>query len=33
MTDTNAPQIAYATVYPFALVMLIIVSQILGSLG
>lgn len=32
MTDTNAPQLAYATVYPFALVLLIIVSQILGSL-
>lgn len=32
MTDTNAPQIAYATVYPFALVLLIIVSQFLGSL-
>ncbi len=32
MTDTNAPQIAYATVYPFALVLLIIVSQLLGSL-
>lgn len=31
MTDTNAPQIAYATVYPFALVLLIIVSQLLGS--
>jgi len=32
MTDTNAPQIAYATVYPFALVLLIIVSQLLGNL-
>jgi putative transport protein len=32
MTDTNAPQIAYATVYPFALVLLIIVSQLLGAL-
>jgi putative transport protein len=32
MTGTNAPQIAYATVYPFALVLLIIVSQLLGSL-
>ncbi|MBS3806632.1 MAG: transporter [Bacteroidales bacterium] len=32
MTDTNAPQIAYATVYPFALVLLIIVSQLLGGL-
>mgnify|MGYP006286947547 CR=1 FL=1 len=32
MTDTNAPQIAYATVYPFALVLLIIVSQLMGNL-
>ncbi len=32
ITDTNAPQIAYATVYPFALVLLIIVSQLLGGL-
>jgi putative transport protein len=32
MTGTNAPQIAYATVYPFALVLLIIVSQLLGNL-
>jgi putative transport protein len=32
MTDTNAPQVAYATVYPFALVLLIIVSQLLGKL-
>lgn len=32
MTDTNAPKIAYATVYPFALVMLVICSQIIGML-
>jgi putative transport protein len=32
MTETNAPQVAYATVYPFALVLLIIVSQLLGNL-
>jgi len=32
MSDTNAPQIAYATVYPFALVLLIIVSQLMASL-
>ncbi len=31
ITDTNAPQVAYATVYPFALVLLIIVSQLLGT--
>ncbi len=32
MTDTNAPQIAYATVYPFALVLLIIVSQLMAGM-
>ncbi len=32
MTQTNAPQLAYATVYPFALVLLILVSQFLGAL-
>lgn len=32
LTKSNAPQIAYATVYPFALVMLIIVNQIFGLL-
>ncbi|MFP4449277.1 MAG: aspartate:alanine exchanger family transporter [Bacteroidales bacterium] len=32
MTDSNAPQVAYATVYPFALVLLIITSQLLGKL-
>ncbi|MFO8236260.1 MAG: aspartate:alanine exchanger family transporter [Bacteroidales bacterium] len=32
MTDSNAPQVAYATVYPFALVLLIIASQLLGKL-
>ena len=30
MTDSNAPSIAYATVYPFALVIMIICAQILG---
>jgi putative transport protein len=32
MTDSNAPSIAYATVYPFALVIMIICAQILGNL-
>jgi len=32
MTDSNAPSIAYATVYPFALVIMIICAQILGAL-
>jgi putative transport protein len=30
MTDTNAPAIAYATVYPLAMVLLIIATQILA---
>ncbi len=30
MTDTNAPSIAYATVYPIAMVLLIICIQLLG---
>jgi len=30
LTKTNAPQVAYATVYPFALVLIIIASQILA---
>jgi len=30
MTDSNGPKIAYATVYPFALVLIIICSQIMG---
>jgi putative transport protein len=30
MTDTNAPAIAYATVYPVAMVLLIIFTQLLG---
>jgi len=30
MTDSNGPKIAYASVYPFALVLIIICSQILG---
>jgi putative transport protein len=33
MTDTNAPAIAYATVYPVAMVLLIICMQLLSSLG
>ncbi|MDZ7777521.1 MAG: TrkA C-terminal domain-containing protein [Bacteroidales bacterium] len=32
LTKSNAPQVAYATVYPFALVMLIIVNQVFGIL-
>ena len=32
MTTTEGPQVAYATVYPFALVTIIICAQILGSL-
>lgn len=32
MTDSNAPSIAYATVYPFALVIMIICAQLLGAL-
>lgn len=32
MTDSNAPKLAYAAVYPFALVLLIICSQIIGML-
>jgi len=30
MTDSNAPKIAYATVYPFALVLIIICSQLMS---
>jgi putative transport protein len=30
MTDSNAPSIAYATVYPIAMVLLIICVQLLG---
>ncbi|MCG8474118.1 MAG: hypothetical protein MI784_01340 [Cytophagales bacterium] len=30
MTESNAPSIAYATVYPFAMVILIICAQVLG---
>ncbi len=33
MTETNAPSIAYATVYPVAMVLLIICVQLLASLG
>ncbi len=32
MTESDAPQIAYATVYPIALVLLILVSQLFGLL-
>jgi len=32
MTDSNGPKIAYAAVYPFALVLIIICSQIMGNL-
>jgi putative transport protein len=32
MTDSNGPKIAYASVYPFALVLIIICSQIMGKL-
>ncbi len=32
MSDSNGPKIAYAAVYPFALVLIIICSQILGIL-
>lgn len=32
MTDSNGPKISYATVYPFALVLIIICSQIMGIL-
>jgi len=33
MTETNAPQIAYAAVYPFALVLIIIAAEIMGMLS
>ncbi len=32
MTESNAPQVSYATVYPIALVMIILISQIIGRL-
>ena len=32
MTDSDAPQIAYAAVYPFALVLIIIIAEIMGIL-
>ena len=32
MTESNAPQIAYATVYPFALVLIIVIAEIMGVL-
>ncbi|NOY95356.1 MAG: transporter [Chlorobi bacterium] len=33
MTSSNAPSVAYATVYPVAMVLLIVLVQILSSLG
>lgn len=33
LTDTNAPSVAYATVYPIAMVLLIVVVKILALLG
>ena len=33
LTDTNAPSVAYATVYPIAMVLLIVVVKILASLS
>lgn len=33
LTDTNAPSVAYATVYPIAMVLLIIVVKVLAALG
>jgi putative transport protein len=33
MVDSDAPAIAYATVYPIAMVLLIIVVQILSLIG
>ena len=32
ITDSDVPQIAYAAVYPFGLVMIIIISQVMGML-
>lgn len=32
MTESNAPKLAYATVYPFALVLIIVVAEIMGIL-
>jgi putative transport protein len=32
MTDSNAPNVAYATVYPVAMVCVIILAQIIGKL-
>jgi len=32
MTETNAPQIAYATVYPFALVLIIVAAEVMSFL-
>lgn len=33
LTDTNAPSVAYATVYPIAMVLLIVVVKILAMIG
>jgi len=33
LTDTNAPSVAYATVYPIAMVLLIIVVKVLAAVG
>ncbi|MCF7803284.1 MAG: transporter [Candidatus Marinimicrobia bacterium] len=32
LTESNAPQVSYATVYPIALVCIIIIAQVLGAL-
>ena len=32
MTDSDAPQIAYAAVYPFSLVLIIIVAEVMAVL-
>ena len=32
ITDSDAPQLSYAAVYPFGLVMIIVISQVLGML-
>ena len=33
MTETEAPQLAYATVYPFSLVLVIVVAEIMSALA
>ena len=32
MTDSDAPQVAYAAVYPFSLVLIIVVAEIMAVL-